>query len=405
MLNDLTKLVNPAFYSAFWARNRFLILKGGAGSGKSFFAAQKVVIRTMMEAPHTFLIIRKVAATLRNSVFALIQGIISQWGIANMFVINYSDMAITFIPNGNQILFSGLDDAEKIKSITGRHGFGLTGIWIEEATELTPEDVNQLNLRLRGNLPQYKQLILSFNPISERHHLKVRFFDQQRDDAFIHHSTYRDNVLMKDPEYCVELERLAEIDPALYKIYALGEWGSMKGLIFGNWASGLLPGGVEADETIYGLDFGFNNPMALVKIQIQDRRIFVSQLIYRRKMTTEQLIEELPAHGISSDDPIYCDSAEPDRIQALYDSTYNAMPAKKGQGSVTAGIVFVKSLEVIVDPAADEIWAEQSAYKWREDKNGNILDEPADFNNHAMDAIRYATFTHLQDSSYAVNVL
>lgn len=198
--------------------SRYLVLYGGAGSGKSVAAAQKIIIRMLEESPHKFLVVRKVANTIRNSVFSLIRGTIADWGLSKLFKINKSDMDITCI-NGNQIIFAGLDDVEKLKSI-----HGITGMWIEEASELIQEDFQQLDLRLRGFTPNYKQIIVSFNPISITHWLKTVFFDQKKSNARVIHTTYRDNKFIDD-EYKSTLEALKEQDPYYYSVYALGEWG------------------------------------------------------------------------------------------------------------------------------------------------------------------------------------
>lgn len=168
-LTALPELTNDIYYPLYKDTSRYLVLYGGAGSGKSVFAAQKILVRMLTEQPHRFLVARKVARTLRFSVFSLFQDMIAQWELTPLFKVNKSDMTITCI-NGNQILFAGLDDPEKLKSIAG-----ITGIWIEEASELEQKDFQQLDLRLRGPTKYYKQIILTFNPISALHWLKKVF--------------------------------------------------------------------------------------------------------------------------------------------------------------------------------------------------------------------------------------
>lgn len=207
-------------------RSRYLVLYGGAGSGKSFTAAQKIVIRMLEEKGHKFLIVRKVANTLRNSVFSLIREVISEWGLTDYFKINKSDMRITCEINGNEILFAGIDDPEKLKSI-----HGVTGMWIEEASELTQEDFQQLDLRLRGFTKNYKQIIISFNPISSLHWLKELFFDKKKKNSTVVHSTYLNNKFIDD-SYKEVLESMKNEDEYYYMVYALGEWGIIGKTIF-----------------------------------------------------------------------------------------------------------------------------------------------------------------------------
>lgn len=215
---DVDDIMNPWGIPILDDQSRYLVLYGGAGSGKSVTAAQKIVIRMLEEPGHRFLVVRKVANTIRNSVFSLLRGTISEWGLTQLFRINKSDMDIT-CSNGNQIIFAGLDDVEKLKSI-----HGITGMWLEEASEMTQEDFQQLDLRLRGYTQNYKQIIISFNPISITHWLKKVFFDQKKTNAKVIHTTYKDNKFI-DEEYKKTLESLEQQDPYYYSVYALGEWG------------------------------------------------------------------------------------------------------------------------------------------------------------------------------------
>lgn len=216
---------NPAFLPLFFDERRYLVLMGGGGSGKSIFAGRKVLERCLNEPGHRWLVCRKVARTLRDSCFAQLRGQLGRHYPGAGAKVNKSDMAIAF-PNGSAILFAGLDDVEKLKSI-----YGITGIWIEEASELEEGDFNQLDIRLRGETRFYKQIILSFNPISAAHWLKRRFFDSPDPRATVHRSTYRDNRFL-DGEAIATLEGFRDKDPYYYQVYCLGEWGVTGKTIF-----------------------------------------------------------------------------------------------------------------------------------------------------------------------------
>lgn len=216
--NALRERNNDAFFPLFFDTSRFLVLKGGGGSGKSIFAGQKVLERCTSEAGHRWLVCRKVARTLRESCFEQLCGQIGEYYPDAGAKINKSDMSITFA-NGSKILFAGLDDVEKLKSI-----YNITGIWIEEASELKESDFNQLNIRLRGKTKYYKQIILTFNPISIKHWLKKRFWDRVDPRATVHESTYKDNKFMRR-EDIITLESFRETDEYYYMVYALGMWG------------------------------------------------------------------------------------------------------------------------------------------------------------------------------------
>ncbi len=214
----LRRETNAAFLPLFLDEHRYLVLCGGGGSGKSIFAGRKVLERCIREPGHRWLVCRKVARTLRDSCFAQLRGQLSRHYPNCGAKVNKSDMGIAF-PNGSLILFAGLDDVEKLKSI-----YNITGIWIEEASELAEGDFNQLDIRLRGQTRYYKQILLSFNPVSVTHWLKRRFFDTPDQRARTHRSTYKDNRFL-DPEAIATLEGFKDRDPYYYQVYCLGQWG------------------------------------------------------------------------------------------------------------------------------------------------------------------------------------
>lgn len=230
-LKELRETNNDTFLPLFWDKHRYLVLKGGGGSGKSIFAGRKILERAATEPGHRFLVVRKVAKTLRTSCFNQLKSQAYEYYEDQVEKIpkgESSDMYITF-RNGSQILFAGLDDVEKLKSI-----FDITGIWIEEASEVLESDFNQLDIRLRTQCPYYLQFIITFNPISITHWLKRRFFDLDISDTTerenfraltrTHESTYKDNRFLR-PEAIRTLENFKHTDPYYYRVYCLGEWG------------------------------------------------------------------------------------------------------------------------------------------------------------------------------------
>lgn len=216
--NNLRDTSNDTYMPLFECESRYLVLKGGGGSGKSIFAGRKVLERCVSEPGHRFLVCRKVARTLRESCFAQLRGQIAEHYPDCGAVVNRGDLRIAF-PNGSEILFAGLDDVEKLKSI-----YDITGIWIEEASELLEADFNQLDIRLRTQCPYYLQIILTFNPISITHWLKARFFDRSDPRATVHESTYKDNRFLTQ-EAVKTLEAFKDTDEYYYMVYCLGQWG------------------------------------------------------------------------------------------------------------------------------------------------------------------------------------
>lgn len=218
--NDIVVYRNKSHKPFFEDNSRWLVSYGGAGSAKSYSTAQKILYDRIMQEPnHRYLVVRKVARTLRVSVFQLFKDLIGELDEYDNFKINKSDMTITYLPNNSQLMFFGLDDIEKLKSIQG-----ISSIWIEEASECDKGDILELNRRLRGNTTSYKQIILTFNPISHLHWLKEHFFDNPASNASIYKTTYKDNAFIDD-EYKQEIEDIKNYDIQQYNIYALGEWG------------------------------------------------------------------------------------------------------------------------------------------------------------------------------------
>lgn len=208
--------INEAYVPALESTNRYLFLVGGAGSGKSVAAAQKIVGRAIRESPHRLLVVRKVARTLRSSVYQLLLDVIADHKATGLFEVNKTEMRFTYKPTGSEIICAGLDDVEKLKSIQG-----ITSIWIEEATETSQDDYDQLDLRMRGNTASYKQIMATFNPISVNHWLKQRV---ERDDSQVIHTTYLDNDFI-DADYKAVLDQKAAVNPNYARIYRDGEWG------------------------------------------------------------------------------------------------------------------------------------------------------------------------------------
>ncbi|OHR73998.1 hypothetical protein HMPREF3291_05275 [Bacillus sp. HMSC76G11] len=213
-------------------KSRYLVLMGGGGSGKSVFAAQKWVIRLMKEShptyKHRILVLRKVKDTLRGSVFEQLKDVINRWNLNPLFQIPKGRNSELYIKckNGNEFIFAGLDDVEKLKSIVG-----VTGIWLEEASEMEPEDFRQLDIRLRDQTIWYKQMIITFNPISVTHWLKGEFFDRKKPNSRTLRTTYKDNKFLEKEQIEV-LEGFKVTDPYYYMVYALGEWGVLGKTIF-----------------------------------------------------------------------------------------------------------------------------------------------------------------------------
>jgi len=263
--------VNDAYLSLRDYSHRFEVVMGGAGSGKSYAVAQTRILGVLDPANQgrKYLCLRKIGKSLRHSVFSLLKSIIADMGFTDDFVINKTDMSFTSKrPGKGEILLGGLDDVEKLKSI-----HDVTDIWVEEATEITQSDLIQLNLRLRGPGPK-KQIVLTFNPISQLHWLKAYFFDTPQANTRITTTTYKDNVFLDDA-YREELESLRDIDPYYYQVYTLGEWGRLGNLVFSNFVIEDFPYAEDDLENVCeGMDFGYIHASAIVRMGFRDGELY-----------------------------------------------------------------------------------------------------------------------------------
>jgi len=207
--------------------DRYLIFYGGGSSGKSYYIAQRYIYKLIHPTRCNLLVVRQTGDTNRKSTFPLLKQVISNWNLSKHFKINESDMRIKCLLTGNEVAFAGLDDVEKIKSITFENG-ELTDEWVEEATECQEADINQLKVRLRGGKSN-KQMVLSFNPINIQHWIKKHFIDSGL--ATVCFSTYKDNKFLTDADRRA-LEDLKHTDEYTYNVYCLGQWGILGKTVF-----------------------------------------------------------------------------------------------------------------------------------------------------------------------------
>jgi phage terminase large subunit len=390
---------SPAFVPLFKNKKRYEIVWGGAGSGKSHIVARKLLYRILKEShiKHNFLIIRKVDRTIKRSVFALMKNIISRWGMQSEFDINLTDKTLTYKLNGSQIMFSGLDDAEKLKSIEG-----VTSIWCEEATELTQDDFEQLDLRLRGNTGALKQITFTFNPISEQHWIKKVFFDDPIQGVFTLKTTYLDNSFIDD-DYKTVMENKKKTNPRFYNIYCLGNWGTADGLIFSNVNARMIrPEEVAGLEYVQGLDFGYtNDPSAFNQtyIDMKNKKIYVYDGFYQKGMSNAEIAERIKSMQ-GHKRVTTADSSEPKSIDYISKKGVNIRGAMKGAGSISTGLDFLLEFEIIVNTHLIEFMVEFNNYCWGVDKNGKATNKPTDDFNHFIDSLRYACEHHTRNSGF-----
>lgn len=334
------------------------------------------------------LFIRKVGNTLKVSIWALVIQMLHDAGLYDYCRINKSDLEIE-LPNGSIFLFKGLDDPEKIKSITG-----ITDIVIEEATEITLDDFTQLNLRLRPSTEyENPQIYLMFNPISKKNWVYEYFFvGEPPKNSIILNTTYKDNkFLTKD--YIEELEHLQDRNPAYYRIYTLGEFATLDKLVFPTYTTGIISDDdIKGLPVWTGLDFGYvNDPSAIVHgaIDTTNKKIYICSEYVKKGMLNEEIADTLIKLGLHKDKS-YGDSAEPKSIAEIKNKGVNIEETTKGKDSVIHGIQWIQNYELIVDERCFKVCEELDNYTWKKDKKtGEYINEPVDTFNHTIDAIRY----------------
>ena len=395
-------------YRDFWHfTGRYRVVKGGRASKKSKTTALNFIWRLVHMPQTNLLVVRRTYRSLRNSCYAELVWAVQQLGLSTVWQLREDPLEMTYLPTGQKIFFRGLDDPHKITSIVAPQG-QLCFLWLEEAFEVNrEEDFAILDESIRGPAP-FKQLTLTFNPWNERHWLKRRFFDDPAcPDILTKTVDYRCNEFLDEADRQVFVN-MARQNPRRYRVAGLGEWGVAEGLIFENWRE------VDFDLfalraqpqmcSIFGLDFGYvNDETALFcgLVDLAARRIFVFDEIYQRGLSNEQIYAEIERRGYAKE-RICADSAEPKSIDRLRELGIERIkPARKGPDSVRHGIDFLQDFEILVAPRCRNFLAEISAYNWQADKNGRLLNVPADCNNHLMDAMRYAAEDLLLRDSFS----
>lgn len=390
---------NSGFREMNQTRKRYRAFKGSAGSGKSVNVAQDYIIKLSdpRYAGGNMLCVRKVNETNRNSTFAELQAAINRiYGerADEFWEIRQSPLLLRSRITNNEIIFRGVNDArdrEKLKSINFAHG-KLTWIWVEEATELQESDIDILDDRLRGILVNpnlYYQMTFTFNPVSATHWIKAKYFDTEHEDIITNHSTYLMNRFI-DEAYHRRMQLRKLRDPDGYRIYGLGEWGELGGAILSNFeVKDFDTSFSRFDHMSIGQDFGFNHANAILSIGYKDGDIYICSEIYVHEKDTGEIIQ-LAEGKLDKHLPMYCDSAEPDRIKTWRNAGYKARPVVKESNSVKAQIDFLKKHKIYIHPSCVHTSKEMQQWKWQHDaKTNTYLDEPVNFFDDAMAALRY----------------
>jgi len=366
-----------------WSRSRITAMQGGTRSGKTYNIMLYFVIKLLTVHGKTLTVCRSSLNTIKGSVLRDFIDILLEYGLYDEKNHNKTDQ--TYWLNGNIVEFISTDQPQKIR------GRKRDYLFINECNEIKYDAWMQLLFRTN------EKIVIDYNPSDEFHWI----YDEvlTRPDCDFFKTTYLDNPFIP-AELVGEIERLREADETYWKVYGLGERGASKDTIYTHWKEHkgiILPG----MDDYFGLDIGFNNPMALTRIADVEGMNLVQQMIYQTKMHTQELIDEMKILGIGRTKEIYCDPARPDIIDEIKRAGFNIFPANN---EVFDGIQKVKSMPLRVCTGSPDIIKEIKFYKWKVDKDNRKLDEPVKFHDHAMDSIRYGIFTRAgkRKASWAV---
>lgn len=371
---ELTIDTTITFQNLLDARKRVTHHIGGTRSGKSYGIIQYLIVQGLQQKQEIS-IVRKTVPTLKRSVIKDLKEIMVNLGIWSSDAYNISERVYSF-DNGSTINFINTDDPEKLRGVKSDI------LFIDEASEVTEEAYFQLSIRTSG------QIILAYNPTVSPYHWLRTMEDCEK---FV--TTYRDNPYLPS-EMVKAIEELEWKNPKYWTIYGKGEYAPNEAAIFSNFQ---IVDEMPIEELVgFGMDFGFSNdPTALVAVHKKGDMLYVRELMYDRGLVTNDIIDKLKSFNIDRNTEIWADSAEPRLIEEIYRSGFNIKPVKKGPDSIRFGISVLQNYGICVDKKSTNLIDELYSYEWAKDKNGIQLEKPNDFNNHAIDALRYLAMSKL----------
>lgn len=395
MANDTHVEVTNVYERNVKATAKTVVNKGGAGSSKTISLCQFFIFeRLLVKKNYRLLVLRKTRVANRTSVYEDFIALLQKYGIYDET--NHHKSFLTYrIPENNSFVrFTGLDDYQAIKS-TGWHD-----IWIEEANQVTKRDYLFLRTtRLyRGEIEAgtKARVWLSFNP----EQCWIKDLEKEEDTQFIN-STWRDNPFVNEA-YTKELMGLKDQDDSLWQIYDLGEWAELKNVIYKPYVMESTWHEEEwFNEIIYGIDFGFNVQTAVLKIGEHDKEYWLDERVYKTRMTNQDLIQQLQIEipQVLKYRPIYADNAEPARIEEIRQAGFNIFPCVKGKMVKSNTLIkdridYCKRQKYHTKKENVNLNNEREQYSYKEDKDGNVIDDPVKFRDHLMNAKEYAIYTH-----------
>lgn len=398
MIRVSLKEVVGGGYKEFWNfRGRYRVVKGGRASKKSTTAALWYIVHMMKHPEANLLVVRKVYKDHKDSTFAQLKWAIKRLKVEHLWEWRTNPLEIRYKPTGQKILFRGLDDPMSITSITVDTGY-LTWCWFEEAFQVMNEDdFNKVDMSIRGDTGGlFKQITLTFNPWSDKHWLKRRFFDVQNPDVLAITTNYLCNEFLDESDLKL-FEWMRIHQPRRYRIEGLGEWGIAEGAVYENWKETHFDKHEIAKrpgiKSAFGLDFGYSvDPTAFscALVDVKNRELFLFDEHYEKGMLNNEIADMIKRKGYAKE-LIIADSAEPKSIAELRRyGIHRIKAAEKGPDSVKYGIQFIQQFQIYVHPSCTNFIVELSNYVWDKNKAGEMINKPIDEYNHLLDALRYS---------------
>lgn len=380
MLGKTKKLQVSRLYDLIQETNKSIIIfQGGTGSTKTYSILQYIILNCINNWRNkTIDIVRRTMPSLTISSMKDFFDILKQLEIYNED--NHNRSRNTYELATNTIRFYSSDDEQKVR------GPRRDVVFFNEILEFKKMDVMQILMRTK------ELIFMDYNPSEEFHWVYDEMLS--RKDVLFEKSTYKDNPFLTEKTR-KEIERLKHTDPNLWRIYGLGERGVTQATIFSNWDY-LDEFNKTEGKVLFGLDFGYNDPTALVKVKYHEKanKIYSKELLYKSNLTSDLIILELEKlvkkKELTKEDYIYADNARPEIIEDIKRAGFNIFPALKEKDSILRGINFIKKNFLYIDKTSTNLIKELRTYKWKVDKDDRVLDAPVDINNHLIDALRYA---------------
>lgn len=390
-------------YRDFWTfRGRYRVVKGSRASKKSKTMALWLIYNIMRHKGANALVVRKTYRSLKDSCYTELQWATERLGVSDLWKFSLSPLEVTYLPTNQKIYFRGLDDPQKVASITVASG-ALCWAWIEEAYEIDSEkDFDHLDETIRGRLPEdlYHQITLTLNPWNERHWIKRRFFDVTSDETLALTTNYKVNEFLCDQDRAL-FERMKERNPRRYQVAGLGDWGVVEGLVYENWeVEDYTLADLPDDAKIaVGLDYGYStDPSALMIAYYSpsERKVWIWEDWTAHHKVNREIAEEIKRRGYAKE-RIIADSAEGKSNEELRRlGLRRVQGATKGPDTVRFGVQWLQDQRILVHPRCKDTVTELATYAWKQDHLGNYTGKPVDKDNHLLDALRYALSLEMQ---------